>query len=295
VKQLVQLGVNQVFLAFDGDEAGRAASIKVGNLFQKEGIAVLIVPMEEGMDPDQLMREKGPPAFAKLLERGTIYLNFVYSELCKKIDPNTPSGKSEIVDTLVKQIRGWEHPLMVHETLRKLATLTEVPEKLIGVETAQAPIFIQRVGTLGKTQVDPDRILETDLLRWLLLTGETNTAVVALVKEHVKPEHLQTAVCKRVFSVYLEHGPLDLLNLATKLDHPEDQLYLSEIMQKRVNPAKAEEGAVETVRRILEREWMRKREEIKRKIQQGGCSEEEMIDLAKAFDALKANRPVVTL
>lgn len=295
VKQLVQLGVNQVFLAFDGDEAGRAASIKVGNLFQKEGIAVLVVPMEEGMDPDQLMREKGPPAFAKLLERGIVYLNFVYSELCKKIDPNTPSGKSEIVDTLVKQIRGWEHPLMVHETLRKLATLTEVPEKLIGVETAQAPIFIQRVGTLGKTQVDPDRILETDLLRWLFLTGETNTTISDLIKEHIRPEHFQTAVCKRVFAVYLKHGPCDLLGLATKLDHPEDQLYLSEIMQKRVNPAKAEEGAVETVRRILEREWMREREEIKRKIQQGGCSEEEMIDLAKAFDALKANRPVVTL
>ena len=67
VKQLVQLGVNQVFLAFDGDEAGRAASVKVGNLFQKEGIAVLVIPMEEGQDPDQLMREKGAACFCKAL------------------------------------------------------------------------------------------------------------------------------------------------------------------------------------------------------------------------------------
>jgi DNA primase len=295
VRQLVQLGINQVYLALDGDEAGRAASVKVGNLFQKEGIAVKIVQMPEGADPDLLLKEKGPPAFGELLEKGIVYLNFVYSELCKRIDPNTPSGKSEIVQMLAKQIREWDHPLMVHETLRKLATLTEVPEKLIGVETNEAQVFIQQVGTLGKTHIDPDRVLETDLLRWLFFSGETDEDLVNLAKKHLEPIHFQTAVCQRVFATYIEHGPCDLLTLATKLDNPEDQLFLSEILQKRINPARARDGIVNTVQKILEREWMRGREEIRRKIQQGGCSEEEMLSLAKDFDALRANRPMVSL
>ena len=43
VKELMILGVNQVFLALDADKAGQEATAKIGHLFQKEGIDVKVV------------------------------------------------------------------------------------------------------------------------------------------------------------------------------------------------------------------------------------------------------------
>ena len=40
VKELTTLGINQAYLALDGDDAGQQAAYKIGNLFQKEGVEV---------------------------------------------------------------------------------------------------------------------------------------------------------------------------------------------------------------------------------------------------------------
>ena len=268
--------------------------MKIGNLFQKEGVAVQVAKMPPNTDPDTLLNEKGPPAIVDLMETAVDYLAFYYGELCQSLDPHSPSGKNEIVQTMIQTIRSWDHPLMIHESLRRVAELTQVPEKLIGIEAREAePVFIQQVGSVRATGVDPNRILETDLLRWLLLVGPTDPSISKIAEENLNEEYFRVAVCRRIFKAYLEHKPDDFLSLAAHFDHPEDQLFLSEILQKRVNPSKAIEGMCETVQKILERHWMESREEIRRKIQQGGHSDEEMLELARAFDKVKGNPPQV--
>jgi len=44
--------VTQVYLAMDGDPAGKAAAVKIGHLFQKKGIGVSVVPLPKQSDPD---------------------------------------------------------------------------------------------------------------------------------------------------------------------------------------------------------------------------------------------------
>ena len=87
----------------------------------------------------------------------------------------------------------------------------------------------------------------------------------------------------------------DLLQLANNLESAEEQLLFSEIIQKKVNTEKAEEGAIETVTKLLQRHWMEQRERIRIQIQSGRCSEEEILELAKRFDAIKTQVPKVTL
>ncbi len=42
VKELVQLGVNKVYLALDSDPAGLEAAVKIGNLFMKQAVEVVV-------------------------------------------------------------------------------------------------------------------------------------------------------------------------------------------------------------------------------------------------------------
>ena len=296
VKELTKLGVTTVYLALDGDEAGQQAASKIGNLFQKEGVEVKVVSLPLGSDPDTLLREQGPPAFVSCLEQAGDYLSFLLEYLGRGVDLSSPSQKNHLVQTIVKRIRSWEHPLMVHESLRKLAKLTEVPEKLIGVgqEEVRRDVFIRSEGSLTETQVDPDRVLETDLLRWLFLLADSMPQLLKIIQDNLRPEHFYIPICRRLFSLYFENEKAsDLLSLANNLETAEEQLLFSEIVQKKVNTERAEEGVEETITKLLQRHWMEEREKIKVQIHSGRCSDEEILELAKKFDSIKAAPPEI--
>jgi DNA primase len=298
VQELMNLGVNQVFLALDSDHAGQEATSKIGHLFQKEGIEVRVVEMPLGSDPDSFLREKGPDAFLNLLEKSSDYLTFLVKHLSHDLNLESPAAKNELVQKATKLIREWDHPLMVHETLRKLAHLMKVPEEIVGVGKDHLPnIYIKKSASVGIQTVDPDRILETDFLRWLLLLGQEQIKLVEIAKNNLTKEDFRIAVCQKIYDVYRNNyenqRPCDLLSLAIDLDDAEGQLVLSDLLQKKVNKEKAEQLLIETVKKILDRNWMHKREEIKIKVQSGHCSDEEVMELIKQFDELKRNPPVI--
>lgn len=295
VSELVHLGVHRVFLALDGDEAGQKAAVKIGDLFQKKGVEVTCLALPAKSDPDSFLRERGAAAFAMLLEKGEDYLSFLVRYLGKNLNLKSPAQKNELVQTVSTQIRKWEQPVLVEESLKKLAELTRVSEEALGIGHAPvpAPYHVKKSGVLDFGDVDPDRVLETDLLRWLFKMGETEPKIVELVRANLQSHHFRVAICREVFSLYMsaENQKRDLLTLASSLQSSEQETLLAEIMQKRINLQKAEVETAATIRQILLREWMQKREEIKRKIHSGACSDEEVLALAKEFDEIKKNPP----
>lgn len=299
-KELVQLGVRQVYLALDGDTAGQEATLKIGHIFQKNGVEVLVVKLPEKCDPDLILQEKGPQEWQKYLEKSIDYLQFYVDRLSQTINIQSPAGKNEIVQTIAKKIREWDHPLMVRESLRTLAKLTQVPESILNTGEENTPqIYIKRSASVTFFEVDPDRILEADLLRWLFLMGDTLPELLPLAEKNLTAEHFRLNAARTLFEKYkaavLEGRPHDLLSLAIDIDQAEAQLFLAEVLQKKVNRDRALACFTETIEKMLERHWMQQREEIKLKIYSGRCSEEEVLQLAKRFDQLKKERPQVLL
>ncbi len=190
VQELVQLGVTQVFLSMDGDNAGREATVKIGLLFQKRGIEVFVVKLPEGQDPDTLLREEGPHHFAKLLQSPHEFLPFWIDHLSKRYDINSAAGKNSLVQEISEAVRTWDHPVHIHETLKKLAHLTDLPENAIGIEpTTNIPL--RKTGHITPWGIDPHRILETDLLRWLLLAGDTVPRLIDIARRNLQDTHFQ--------------------------------------------------------------------------------------------------------
>lgn len=281
VEMLHKLGVHWAYLLFDSDTAGVAAASKAGNLFQKIGIEVKVISLPKENDPDTFLAQFGIEALIELLNQAENYLAFQVSALSKEMNVNSPAGKAEIVKTLKKQLEGWEDPVMVHESLRKLASLLQVPEEMIGIQQNYAPhLFLKREGMPHLKQIDPNRVLEFDLLHWLLLMPSQfrETAQHYLTEKHFWDES-----CRTLFARLMEEEKIDLLALAASLG---DTAVLDEIMKKKVNRARAEPQFLETVQKLLDREWMQTRENIKIEIHSQKHSQEEILGLAKQFDSL---------
>jgi len=180
--------------------------------------------------------------------------------------------------------------------LRKLAQLTQVPEEMIDLR-GQLPsnILFKKSVAVGQPEVDPDRVLEVDLLRWLLLVGESLPALKTVAFANLGPESFQNPVCRTVFELLQKNSGVatDLLSLALQLEEGTGESFLNEISEKKINRDRAEAQVLATVQRILERNWMIRRERIKNQIQSGHLSEEAVMELVKQFDAIKSAPPKV--
>jgi DNA primase len=65
---LLRRRTDKLVLAFDSDSAGLAAALRSSELFRQAEVEVRVLTLPEGMDPDSLIRSKGPAAFAELVE-----------------------------------------------------------------------------------------------------------------------------------------------------------------------------------------------------------------------------------
>jgi DNA primase len=299
VKELLQLGVKKVYLALDADEAGQSAAQKIGDLFQKNGVDTRVVALEKEMDPDLLLRERGPNYFTHLLETSADYLNFLFGYLAKDSDLRIPSQKNQVVSQVVEQIKNWQQPVLVHESLKKLAEIAQVPEASVGLNQISVPeVFIPHQVSIRAQEVDGDRILELDVLRWLLMGSSQCPEIIRIAQANLKQEHFRIPSAFALYaSLLTEHraGCFDLLAIGSNLVNPEEQKLLSELLQRKVNLHKTKEGFIEATRKILLRDWMQKREQIRIKIQSTEHSEEEMLQLAYQFDVLKNQVPEVLI
>lgn len=299
VKELVNLGISQAILALDGDNAGEQATVKIGNLFQKEGIEVLVAQLPKGSDPDAFLRRHNAAAFQQLIDGATDYLTFLVKHESSTTSMDSPAGKNSLLQKIAQQIRDWEHPVMVHESLRKLAQLTQTPESMLGIgQPFIANLYIKHTGSAGQQVIDPDMILESDLLRWLLFGAQNLPVLAQMAQVNIKPTDLKIPACRLLYTLFLNQlnskTPQDLLAFLFEVEDEGAQKLLQELMQKKLNMEKADQYLAELLQKILERNWMAQREEVRMKIQSGLCTDEEALELAKQFDRLKRPPTVTT-
>lgn len=287
VEMLTQLGILTVYLAFDSDKAGLSAAAKVGDLFQKEGVEVKIVTLPPGYDPDLYLKEKGASAFLELMQRSEDYLSFIVRYHSLELNVETPAGKNELATMLSKQIRSWDQPLMVHESLKKLAELLKVPESLVGVGRMEiSNIYLKKTEYAGHKTIDPDWVVETEVIRWLI----KHPTFLPLAKANLSHSAFTIPVCQKTYTLCLESLPLDSLSLIMHLDEGEGQKLVEEIEHKKIpieQPNKLEKYFLEAIQKLLDRNFMIQREQIRVKIQSGAYSDEEALQLAEQFKSIQ--------
>jgi len=301
VQELVLLGVTKVYLLFDGDAAGKDAAVKTGDLFQKKGTEVFVAKLGNGQDPDSLLVNEGPVAITRVLQDAEEYLPFLYSVYASQVQSDSPAQKQRMLTEIVQRIRDWDNPVLVHESLKKVSSLAKVPDELLGVGSPRMPhVYAKKANLMqAKLSIDPDRILEADLIRWLVLYGHVEKKMVALCHRYLSLDDFQLLVAKNLYPSILqtlEQGvPVDIVALIQETDSDEAQSFLSEVVGKKVNREKAIEYFIATVQRIKERNWMLACEAIKTKIQNAKENDAAIMEYVAEFDALKKQVPKVVV
>lgn len=106
VEQVKRLGslCKEVVLVFDGDNAGRKAALRSAEMVLAQGLTCRVALLPQGLDADDLLRESGAEAFAKLLEQAGD--GFEYCAECVRA---TGSAR-EVLDFARRFLRGLRDP-----------------------------------------------------------------------------------------------------------------------------------------------------------------------------------------
>ncbi|MCH9620911.1 MAG: DNA primase [Chlamydiia bacterium] len=290
VAELMKLSVEEVIICFDGDSAGDKSALKVGQLFQKEGVEVNICRFPDGMDPDTFLIEYGKEGFEKLYKAKKSYLTFLVQMLSKDGKADSPAGKNALMSEVKKMMKDWKHPLMIHEGEKQLARLLNVPGKF--VVTTAAPQIPKAVKKVIKIAAD---VLEEDLVRWLLLIEDKK--LLSVIFENIETSFLGNELIKKVFEfskeLFEEGREIDMLHLGASLDENE-MVIIENFKSKRMNVERVKEGVRILCQKLLDREWLKRCDEIKEKIKADNVSEDKLFALAKEFAEVKKNKKIIT-
>lgn len=90
---------------YDGDQAGRNATYKAGQLALEAGFEVGVVVNATGLDPDEIVRQQGPQQLQQMCRKEQTWMEFVLDYLSSRYDLENYSEKKEFARLAAEQIR----------------------------------------------------------------------------------------------------------------------------------------------------------------------------------------------
>lgn len=118
---------NNLYLCFDGDAAGQAATARSIDMLVEEGLMVRVVQLPKGRDPDSIVLEDGRDAFGTLLEQSQGWVEFKIDIACARIS-GAFSRKADIAREAMAVIAKVRDPIERDQYVKTMARRLEVGE-----------------------------------------------------------------------------------------------------------------------------------------------------------------------
>ena len=129
--------VDEVVIAYDRDAAGGAASIRGMQILRNNGLAVRVVHMEEGDDPDTLVRREGADAVQRIINEAVPFYRFFVESLAARHDVDTVIGQEKLLDEAREFVQDMRSVPMQQKVIEELAALTRLPREGVARELSR--------------------------------------------------------------------------------------------------------------------------------------------------------------
>ncbi|MDD5016468.1 MAG: DNA primase [Eubacteriales bacterium] len=121
---LIKRYAHDVFLAYDGDEAGEIATMKAIDVLSAEGHSVKVIRFDDGMDPDDFIRKNGLGEFAKKVKNAVPAIGYKLDMKKRSFDLQTEDGREGYAIAATKIIAAIESPIIKERYMQRLAKET---------------------------------------------------------------------------------------------------------------------------------------------------------------------------
>jgi DNA primase len=224
---------SRVYLAYDGDDAGIQATLRAGYSLLKGGVEPLVIPIPEGMDPDEWVQKEGAESFRKAMANGTSLLDFHLNIL--DLNSRTSTEKSALIKDILSEIVEVNDPIIQGDFFKKLS-------QVLGVDEGQIIQLFKQQGKRQRPQPEasPPRL---DLELFTSTTAKAELALVqvlagddkeakAYVKENLDLKLIQEDLLKQIAQILVRSIEVDPSELVSHFETARERDIVTKILME---------------------------------------------------------------
>lgn len=240
---LIKRYSDEVYLAYDSDEAGTKATLKVIAMLRDVGLTTRIIDMKPYKDPDEFIKNLGADAYEERIDNAVTGIEFEVAIVAKKYKLKDPEDKIRFTNDVAKRLSAIEDPVTRH-------SYTDAIASEYGLDRDSFKATVSKYGALGLTEKETftetttfERSVETNVKsdnknkpQKLLLTWMVNEVSlfeklkgIITVADFVDENHKEVA--EKLFKQYEEKGKVDPAAIIDVSDDLEKQHIVAEILQ----------------------------------------------------------------
>lgn len=270
--RLIARYAQEVILIFDADAAGQKGAARAIGLLRETGIAIRVVTIPDGKDPDEFIKLHGGERFKLLLERSANDVEYRLIQLGRKQDLATADGRVAYLREAAQLLAGLSSPVERDVYAGKLAEELSVSKDAIlsqvkyslekrrkQQESKQLSQAVKQAENATKkanpeATKHPKAASAEEALLGLLIR---NPDFISLAAEQLPPAHFATSFNRVLYEKLLDrHRNGLLVELAfLSADYDEDGMaYISQMVRQAKDRAPSSEEAKRYMQ-VIEEEY----------------------------------------
>lgn len=254
-----------ILISYDGDFAGQKANLRGLEILKQEGLKVRVVPMPDGMDPDDVVQKTGAQGYQDCLDKAMPLIDFRLFAAKRKYDLSKTEERRDYISEALSIVREAESATEREELLGRIARETRVSVGALQRDLENAPALPRPAEPVRPKEDDTNK--EKKAARFLLaacLLGKPYAASFDLASvEFDDPAHRTIALyvisgrksgrvrASGIFDLMPADGELaEILNLdyGDNLDSPAAEKYFADCVKTLREKSLSEKIAAERVR-----------------------------------------------
>jgi len=132
--KLIKRYAENAYIAYDADTAGNKATLRGLDILNELGINVKVIELEEGSDPDQLLKQEGPNVFNDYLEKAVSLIDFKINMIVKDKNLSEPGSRKKILRSIIELLSEVEDDLEREIYIERAALKTNFKENVLAQE-----------------------------------------------------------------------------------------------------------------------------------------------------------------
>ncbi|MEG2203158.1 MAG: DNA primase [Christensenellaceae bacterium] len=297
--RLIKRYVNHVYISYDGDEAGKKATLRAIDILEKENIEVRILSIPNGNDPDEYLKLYKKDGFVKLMKNSLPSMDYKFGVIAQKYDLSDEYQKEKFAKECVGLLKNVNSAIVKEKYVGKLSEITGFSVNSISQDTGTET---KKENTIWKKPIQTEQHQKPDdkaenCMICLLCTYPQS---IAKIQQEIVEDDFENNTNKKVFAYILQRVKKGFsptyAEILSLLDNSDEIQHITAVLSdESIVGNNADSFLVDCANRVRLRNCLKEKNNLTQKCesieenQEKNTIIEQIVDLDKEIQRLKTN------
>ena len=231
---------NEVYLAYDSDEAGRNATDRALNILSKHDISARIIDLKPYKDPDEFIKNLGVGSFQKRIDDAVPGRMYRIASLSDKYSLKDPEEKTRFINEAAAIVAELEDPAAVSSYIESVTVRYGFEKDVFKkkVSTIHADMGERGDSSYRASPVKPlkNDIIEDEalLITWMMNDSSLLEKVMGILTEEDFTEGIYRDTVSSIYKQYNDNKTVSPTILINRYEDVDDQQKVSNIINTKM-------------------------------------------------------------